>query len=494
MLEMRKLTVIVCLASLIGFSNLYAQENDQPPNFIVLIGDDMAIETLSCYKVGENPAVTPNLDQLCHSGVRFDNFWAQPACSPTRATILTGQFGFANGVGAPVTGIQGVDWKVPDQTNTQGNAMARNAMAMGGNGMAPLAPNPNNINPSIPSNAKTFVQALKAQRNYQTAAVGKWHLANDTNGRFDHPAVAGFDHYAGGLRAGNIISFEGWSKTIDGSEPFGKTGYAMSDKIDDSIAWLELVDETKPWLLWVAFNAPHSPFHKPPVELLHSDEAKALNNEGPIGGEDPTSYYRAMVEAIDSETARLLSTLDDETLANTYVIFIGDNGTPDETVTAPFKSGKAKVSLYQGGVNTPLMIAGPGIEAGRTSKSLANSVDLFATIMDLSNISLDDAKPSDQPFHSVSLVPILTGDANTQVRDFAYADIFGSVRGAQLNSRTIRNDEYKLIQHLNNNTEELYKLTDDPYENSNLLASELNTEQQENYDSLKGEIDKLTSE
>ena len=65
-------------------------EDSKPPNFLILIGDDMGVETMSCYDVGGSPARTPTLDNLCASGMRFDNFWSQPVCSPTRATISFG--------------------------------------------------------------------------------------------------------------------------------------------------------------------------------------------------------------------------------------------------------------------------------------------------------------------------------------------------------------------------------------------------------------------
>ncbi len=88
-------------------------QDSSPPNFLLLIGDDMAVETLDCYGVGSKTAQTPNIDRLCDEGVRFDNFWAQPVCSPTRATLLTGQFGFRNGVGTPANGPSGIDWAIP---------------------------------------------------------------------------------------------------------------------------------------------------------------------------------------------------------------------------------------------------------------------------------------------------------------------------------------------------------------------------------------------
>ena len=71
------------------------------PNILLIIGDDMGNETLSCYGLSEDPAKTPTLDDLCASGVRFDNFWSQAACSPTRATMITGRYATRTGVGRP---------------------------------------------------------------------------------------------------------------------------------------------------------------------------------------------------------------------------------------------------------------------------------------------------------------------------------------------------------------------------------------------------------
>ncbi len=80
---------------------------DSRPNILLIIGDDMGNETLSCYGLNDNAAKTPTLDDLCAQGVRFDNFWSQPTCSPTRATMLTGRYGFRTGVGTGRTARTG---------------------------------------------------------------------------------------------------------------------------------------------------------------------------------------------------------------------------------------------------------------------------------------------------------------------------------------------------------------------------------------------------
>ncbi len=428
------------------------------PNYIVMIGDDMGVETLNCYGVGTSTAHTPNLDRLCDQGIRFDNFWSQPVCSPTRATLLTGQYGFKNGVGSPAS------WSIASAASNRPTS------------------------PGLADDAYTLMHAL-GSADYQTAAVGKWHLASGSNGGLQHPQNAGFDHYAGNLEGGRVESFYQWLKVVDGSDPVDTSGYVTTDTVDDALAWYSKVDQAQPWLLWVAFNAPHLPFHMPPVELL-SSAARDLDPDKVA--EDEHAYFNAMLEAMDTEIGRLLEGVGEEALADTYIIFMGDNGTPDETARAPFEPFRAKATLYQGGINVPLMIAGPDIDEGKVSASLANSVDLFATILDLSDISLPEAAPSDAAMHSVSLEPIIFGDSSAEVRDFAYADMFGRLRGAQVNYRTLRNQTHKLLQNLMTGEDALYNLDEDPYENNNLLPATSEADQQM-YQTLLDELTALNA-
>lgn len=455
---------------------------EESPNYILMIGDDMAVETLNCYGVGDASAHTPNLNELCNMGVRFDNFWSQPVCSPTRATLLTGQYGFKNGVGSPVLSTINIDWKIPQALSQQGQRQDR-----GQNRNQTNQQDTSDISrPGLKADAHTFIQTL-GSAGYQTAAIGKWHLADVNNGGLNHPLNAGFDHYSGSIRGGGVSTYDGWSKVVDGGEPFGQTGYATSNTVDDGIAWLSKIDTEEPFFLWVAFNAPHTPFHMPPKELLSSD---ARNLDPAAVNENPHAYYNAMIEAMDTEIGRLLDSLDEDTLVNTYVIFMGDNGTPDETVRAPFQQGKAKGGLYQGGVNVPLMVKGPGINAGQISTSLANSVDLFNTFLEISNT--EPAK--DTATHSISLTPILFDDVHSIIRDFAYADMFGVSNRSIVDARTIRNTQYKLIQNRLEGTEELYNLSSDPYEHNNLLATKLSTTDQTQYDELASHLKELTGE
>jgi arylsulfatase A-like enzyme len=432
--------------------------------------------------------------------MRFDNFWSQPVCSPTRATILTGQYGFRTGMGTPVTHPD-ADYPIPDkpenspvETGGGGNRGAggrrdnrddRQTEAVVREGYT----EPSSERPKLSIDAYGLPTALQADASlgYETAAFGKWHLASEENGFLEHPQVIGFDHYAGNFNGGWVESYYAWSKVVDGKIVDGKTTYATTDVVDDTINWISTRDGDRPWFAWVAFNAPHSPFGAPPAELLSDETVAALAAAGADDGILPD--YLAMIEAMDTEIARLLAAVDPEELANTYVIFLGDNGTPNEAATAPFSRGRVKGTVYQGGVNVPFIVAGPGIAKGKVTQALANSVDLFATILDLAGAS-DDKNLESIKLDSVSLAPVLA-NSSVQVRDFAYADAFGPMRTQVVNRRAIRDDRFKVIMDLQRNTTELYDLSLDPYETVDLLQETLDEATEVRYFALLAQLEKL---
>lgn len=474
-------------------------QSSNAPNFIVLIGDDMGVETLSCYPVGTQTATTPTLDNLCANGMRFDNFWSQPVCSPTRATILTGQYGFRNGVGTPATGPS-IDYPqpaVPDGSPVEfggaGNAQRAGNGQRRGNGTRRR----NNTQavtagrPGIRASAYGLPAALAADESlaYQSAAIGKWHLASSDNGGIENPLLVGFDHYSGSIRGGGVASYFAWSKAVDGELTDGQTGYVTSETVNDALRWMDRRDNSRPWLLWVAFNAPHTPFGKPPPELLSDATNLALKDASQ--DKNPLLVYHAMIEAMDTEIGRLLDKLTPSERDNTYVVFLGDNGTPGAMVTPPVQRGRAKGTVYQGGVNVPFIVSGPKVRSGVSTKALANSSDLYATILDLAGTK-DDPILTATTQDSVSLTPVLS-NPELAVRSFAFADVFGMQRNGIVNQRTIRNQRYKLLIDDEANSEALYDLALDPYENNNLLGGELDDAVQANYDELVGRLVVLLS-
>jgi arylsulfatase A-like enzyme len=480
----------------------FACAENKPPNFLILIGDDMGVETIPCYPVGSAPAKTPHISELCANGMRFDNFWSQPVCSPTRATILTGQFGFRNGVGTPANGPS-IDYPIPelpagsaeearDPDLPPGAGGPGMGGGMGGGMGANSVPeedrdDPLNQRPSISKDAYGLPAALGADESldYQSVALGKWHLASETNGGLEHPMIVGFDNYIGNFNGGAVESYFAWSKVVDGEITDGQTGYATTETVNDALSWLAESDADKPWLMWVAFNAPHSPYAPPPAELLSEETAAALE------GAEGHQVFTAMIEAMDTEIGRLLSEIPEEELANTYVIFLGDNGSPGAMATPPFPGDRAKGQVYQGGVNVPLVITGPGVESGVSTDALANSVDLFATLLDLAGTA-DDARLDEVVIDGVSLAPVLT-DPSADVRSFAYADVFGPQQGQIVNRKAIRDERYKIIRDLRNETEEFYDLSVDPFEQNDLLQGELDDDAQRGYDSLEAQLEELLS-
>ncbi|MGI9203247.1 MAG: sulfatase/phosphatase domain-containing protein, partial [Woeseiaceae bacterium] len=190
---------------------------------------------------------------------------------------------------------------------------------------------------------------------------------------------------------------------------------------------------------------------------------------------------------MDTEIGRLLKSIDSDELENTYVIFLGDNGTPGRMATAPYRRNQVKGTVYQGGINVPFFINGPGVDGSRVTKALANSVDLYATVLDLAGVAARDAGVD-----SVSLAPVLANNQQS-VREFAYADVYGPQAGRIVNLRTIRNDRYKLLLDLQNDTREFYDLSNDPYENRNLLDDDLNRDAKSALDDLDARLQELVA-
>ena len=166
---------------------------------------------------------------------------------------------------------------------------------------------------------------------------------------------------------------------------------------------------------------------------------------------------------------------------------MGDNGTYDPVVSAPFRHGYAKGTIYEGGVNVPLIITGPDIESGGVSEALVNSTDLFTTIMEMAGVDPDEVVPDEVTHDSVSFFSTLSNPDAPSRRDWIYADeFFGGFDGVETADYAMRTARYKLLRF--EGREEFYDLHADPYEYDDLLRGELSTEQRAAYDALKAEI------
>ena len=425
-------------------------------NVLLIIADDMGIDAHGLYNTAAGASLppTPNIDSLKATGVQFRNAYAQPTCSPTRASILTGRQPFRHGVTTAVTANDG---QVTAGEFTLPRAFAANA------GLG-----------------------------YALGHFGKWHLSIGPNMANDPANIGGWPHFSGSLNGGLVGgnggsgTYNAWTKTINGvtGPENGTTTYATTDTTNDAIAWIN-AQGGSPWFAWVAYNAPHTPFHKPPNNLHTYDTTVSGWNTLPIGSNQRT-HFHAAIQALDTEIGRLLGSLPPATRANTWVIFIGDNGSPPQVVQQPFTPTHGKNTLYEGGVRVPLLISGPDVVApNREVNDLVQAVDLYATILEMAGISVAATQPAVKPIDSTSLMPLLENQASTP--RFAHAESAGSSLAEDASGETIRSGDYKLIR-FNDGTERLHLLTTDPDEQSNLLSGPLPPFAQEAYEQLTSQL------
>lgn len=423
-------TAVALLLICSGTLSLQAQQN-----ILLIIADDYGIDSSSLYNMdaAASQPPTPTINVLASSGVLFQNAYASPVCSSTRACMITGRYGFRTGIGAVVGGATG--------------------------------------SPALAADEFTLPEAFSQSSSYGLAQFGKWHLAMGANTPLTR---GGWTNFAGGL-GGGVGDYTDWTKTINGTSTPSNTNYATSDVVDDAVDWIQ-ARGTNTWFAWVAFNAPHTPFHKPPNELHSYD---ALSGTQMDINQDPRLYYEAMVEAMDTEMARLLGAVD---LTNTHVIFVGDNGTPGQVLQAPFPSGRAKGSLYEGGIHVPMIVSGPAVtNPGRTNNTPVHVVDLFSTILELAGVDVEATLPEGTTIDSRSFMSALNDDP--VVSQDVYAEFFGDNFSNGTTGRTLRNGQFKLIQ-FTDGTEEFFDLSADPHEGINLLADAMDATQLANYHSL----------
>lgn len=381
-------------------------DDESLPNILFVIADDMGLDATPGYDIGAIKPQMPNIQNLIDNGVRFNSLWANPTCSPTRASILTGKYGIRNGVEKVTDVLPTTEMSLHNYIDTQTNSA------------------------------------------YSSTVIGKWHLSNDAN----HPNNMGIDYYAGSL-GGGVPSYTSWNLVINGQTE-SSSDYATTKITDLAIDWIG--NQTKPWFLWLAYNAAHTPFHLPP-ENLHSQGSLA-SDDASINA-NPLPYYMAMLEAMDSEYGRLLNTLSQEDKDNTIIIFIGDNGTP-RRVLQEYSNGKG--TMYQGGINVPMIISGKGVtRINQTEDALINATDLFATIASIAGVNVSTIHDS------YNFKDLLTSNISSNKRDYVFIEDGNSDGTIDF---TIRNESHKYMIY-EDGSESLFNLNIDPLENTDLMST-----------------------
>lgn len=418
----------------------------QKLNFVFILIDDMGASDLAC--CGSPFYETPNIDRLAVDGVRFTNAYAAaPACSPTRASIMTGKY--------PAR-LHLTDW-------------------LPGAGLAPhYRMNRPEINQHLPLDEVTIAEALKPL-GYMCANIGKWHLGGDGF----LPQDQGFDVNIAGTEAGMPSSyfhpFPDWR-----GKPLisGREGEYLTDLLSD--AAIGFIDEhsDEPFFLMLSHYAVHIPIQAKP-EVTAKYEAKA----------DPDCYhnnpvYAAMIESIDEGVGRIVARLEELGIADhTVIVLTSDNGGLDTpqgphtpaTSNYPFRAGKGR--LYEGGVREPLLVVWPGVvKPGSVSDAMVCSNDFLPTLVEMAGGECG------VPVDGLSLVPHLRDGAKIE-RDTLYWHYPHYSGQGGRPSGSIRRGNMKLIEHFEDGRLELFDLEKDISEEHD-LAAEMPLVVRELHDSL----------
>jgi arylsulfatase A-like enzyme len=393
------------------------------PNIILILIDDMGWRDLGC--MGSDLYRTPHIDALASGGMRFTQAYAAaPICSPTRASILTGQHPARLGM---------TDW-LPGRRDLPSQKLLR----------------PQLVN-YLPEDSITLAEALKA-RGYRTAHIGKWHLG----GAAHSPENNGFDLNIGGTQAGSPPG--GYFKFNTPTLKL-KPGEYLTDRLTDEAVRFVDQNREQPFFIYLAHYAVHIP-------LQPKEDVAARYREVPKSDAIHTNaVYAAMVESVDDSARRIMRKLEELSLAdNTVVVFTSDNGglsvreganTP-ATSNHPLRTGKGY--LYEGGIRVPLLIRWPAaVKAGSTCDVPVASADLYSTLI---------AAAGAEGNHVVdgqSLLPLMKQQHGFQPRALYWHYPHYSNQGGRP-SGAIRKGDWKLIEFFEDGRRELYNLADDPSE------------------------------
>ncbi len=400
----------------VSFDQLAAKQ----PNILIIVGDDMGYADVGFHGCQDIP--TKNLDALAAASVRFTNGYVSgPYCSPTRAGLLTGRY----------------------QTRFGHEFNPGDADGVAG----------------LPLQQQTLADRLKAA-GYRTGLVGKWHLG----GKPDYlPQKRGFDQFFGFL--GGAHSYVDAKGIWRGTEPVKELDYTTDAFAREAVAFIQQADK-RPWFLYLAFNAVHTPMDATDARL-----AKFSNIEDP-----QRRKYNAMMLAMDEAIGQVMAQLETSGQKNdTLVCFISDNGGPTMKGTTvngsrnhPLRGGKR--TTLEGGIRVPFLVSWPAKFKAGVNDNPVIQLDLHATALAAAQVP---AKP-EWKLDGVDLLPFLNGGQQGKPHQHSSGRF-----GQQM---AVRSDEWKLVRYDSNADTQtgkaqavtatlLYNLAKDPHEDHDLAAS-----------------------
>lgn len=383
------------------------------PNVLIIVADDLGYGDLGFQ--GGRDVPTPNLDRLAQSGTRLTNGYVScPVCSPTRAGLSTGRY----------------QQRFGHELNP-GPARGANDQEFG----LPLT--------------EITLASLFQKGGYRTGLVGKWHLGAAPQ---FHPLERGYDEFYGFLGGAHSYTSEAKqprAPIFRGKEPISEPEY-LTDAFGQEAASFVERNAAKPFLLFLTFNAVHTPLQATAAKLEQFQKITDAKRRP----------YAAMLSSLDDAVGKVLGQLDQSGVAdNTLVVFISDNGGPTQangSQNTPLNGVKATV--WEGGIRVPYVVRWPGkVAAGKTFDQPAISLDIFPTALAAAGI----AAPSDRKIDGVDLIPYLNGEKTSPPHDALYWR-FGE-------QHAIRKGSFKLLK-ARTGQEQLFDLSQDIGEKHDLLA------------------------
>lgn len=378
----RKFIIFISLGLSMSLLGIILSQEKRPPNVIIILADDQGWGDLGTN--GNTNLHTPNIDGIAADGATFSNFYVCAVCSPTRAEMLTGRYHFRGGVYSTSAGGERLD-----------------------------------------ADELTLADVFK-KVGYATAAYGKWH--NGMQAPY-HPNTRGFDDFYGFCSGhwGHYFSpmLEHNGRIVQGN------GFLVDDLTDHGLAFME-EHKDQPFLLYLPFNTPHTPFQVPDRNWDAFREKDIVMRSEHDEDLQETRAALAMCENIDENVGRIIAKT--ETLGidkNTIVLYFSDNG-PNTWRWNGGMRGK-KGSTDEGGVRSPLLVKWPGkIKAGIQVERLSSVTDLLPTLTDLCGVPLETPEPLD----GISLAGTVLG------KEKDWEDRY--ILNLWKNSLSIRSQQYRL--------------------------------------------------
>jgi arylsulfatase A-like enzyme len=368
----------------------FAAEAPRPPNVVLIVSDDQGYRDLGCY--GSEAARTPNLDALAAAGMRLTSFYVSwPACTPSRASLLTGRYPQRNGLYDMIRN----DMVNYDHRYTPAEYAVSPEMILG----ADLR--------------EVFLSQALKQHGYVCGCFGKWDAGQL---RRYLPLARGFDDFYGFANTGiDYFTHERYGV------PSMRRGNDLTTEDQGTYATelfkreaLRFVRENrdKPFFLYLPFNAPHgSSSLEPEVRgsVQAPEEYLAKFPAGTTAQSRRRQGYLAAIACMDDAIGELLRLLDELKLAdNTILVFLSDNGGGGGSENAPLRGGKSQ--MYEGGLRVPCLVRWPGrIPAGAVSDEFLTSLEVFPTVLS----AVGAEPPQDVVFDGFDMLPVLQGQQHS---------------------------------------------------------------------------------